>query len=629
MTPFALVVRWSGDPFVPQPNRLLDPLGPDYSEGRFSDSVPGAFFCVGLRSVSPHETVHCGFSVDRARMRLIVGDAKLYGQSARAPSVESGTQVSDLSAILSGYDRLGENVVSHLVGDFAFVIWDWGERRAFAARDHFGLRPLYFRSTDDGIAFASDPRQLFPLGSKRVGIDPDVVLDYIEGDYSTRGRTFFTDIRKVEAAHGLTATGGRTTQYRYWNPRPTLRSSTGEEYVEGWMDVLRTCIRDRLSSAYPVAGHLSGGLDTACMLALAHEAYETDGQGSLPPFLGLSATFPGLSCDETANIDAISGKLRLFELSRWDGRAQNVEDLESRPLLAAPGLRRGIGGGVAGDHRLAKTRGARALLHGFGGDEIFRVRGIFRDMVAAGRIVTFMRQVAERPRVTRRLHVFEGMRAVIPGNWLSGLNSLRRGRHHEPDWFGPDLTRAFRDRAEGRHSGEGSGRPELEGAFHSNLHAALWEVLTRPQMGTFVELAVLAARARGMEVRMPYLDVRLAEYVMSIPWTARLPHGDMRRLQREGARKILPIRVVDSPKVTFQASFDSQVQCALPLIRAILDDARWASARFVIQSAARGLAGRGGLPAIHMRRYLWKIASLEVWLRSFEDYFSQYEGQHG
>jgi asparagine synthase (glutamine-hydrolysing) len=623
MTPFALVVRWSGQPERSEVDGLLDPIRSNVSEDTMCGRVRGAAFVVGLRSVFAGETVNWGFAVDEVRKRLIVGDVRLYARSNRRALADLPSDATDLAVVLSAYNRHGRDVTCHLVGDFSFVVWDWGTRTLFAARDHFGLKPLYYRALHRGMALAADPRQLFHIEEPTADIDSQSVLDYLLATFSHSGRTFFKDIRQVRPAHALTAGEGRVSQERYWLPRhETVGERPREDHVEGWRALLRTCVEERLSSAFPVSAHLSGGLDTGCMIRLAHDAYEDD-RVSFPRFLALSALFPGLPCDETANISAIAQMVPRFEAVAWDGCLPNLADLKT-PMLVAPGLRRGLGGGQPGDFQAAMAHGVRTILCGLGGDEIFRADGIFRDMVRGGRWFTFLREVAKLPSWARRRHVGDGLRTLVPAGLVDRTRRFRSAQVDRPEWLGPVLADFFPGEPDDRYRGDFE--------FESNLQRERWRVLTQPQLGTFVEFAVLAAREAGIEVRMPYLDVRLAEYVMAIPWHERLPRGDMRRLQRDGARQMLPHTVIATPKVTFESAFELQANLALPTIREVLYDQQWASGQFVNQRAARRLLVQieenGSRATWQNRRYLWKTACLEVWLRAVGHHFAEYEGHH-
>lgn len=623
MTPFALVIRWSGQPEPHQVEGLLDPISSNASEDRATGSVPGAAFAVGLRSIFAGETVNWGFAVDRARKRLIVGDVRLYARTDRRTLSDLPPDAPDVAVILSAYDRFGRGVASRLVGDFAFVVWDWGERRLFAARDHFGLKPLYFRSIREGVVLAADPRQLFHVGERITDIDSQSVMDYLLKRFSHGGRTYFTDIRQVRPAHGLSAVESGMSQERYWLPRhESVRAKCPEDYLEGWRDLLRTCVEERLASAFPVGAHLSGGLDSGCIIRLAHDTYR-GGRVDLPRFLMLSATFPGLACDETDNINAVARTVPGFEAIAWDGRVANFADLED-PMLTAPAFRGGMGGGPTGDLQAAKEYGIRTILCGIGGDEIFRAGGIFGDIVRTGRVLTLVDELARLPTWARRRHLRDGLRAIAPAFLLDRTRRFRSRPDNRPEWLGPALDELYPGEPDDQHRGSF--------AFGSNLHRELWRLMTLPRLGSLVEFQVLSCRDAGTEARMPYLDVRLAEYIMAIPWEHRLPHGDMRRLQRDGARQMLPDSVIASPKVTFEAAFYHQFTIGLASIRNILYDHRWVCGRFVNQSAARCLLRQveenGPRANAEGGRNLWRIASLEVWLRAVNDHFAEYEGHH-
>jgi asparagine synthase (glutamine-hydrolysing) len=622
MIPFAIVVRWTGESSISEAERLLDPVQHHCSDGRTAAVVPGAAFAVGLRAVGRGETIQAGVTIDSERQRMIVGDASLYGGQEHLGipgDVVEGT--TDLARILHAYNRAGENSFSQLVGDFAFVIWDWGQRKLVAARDHFGLRLLYFRRLPDGLAFATDVRQLLAMDAdERKGdpeVDPEMALDYLLRDFVHAGRSFFRNIRQVRPAHVLTGARGLVRQRRYWEPRLVqIQREQYTDYVDEWRSWFRTSVTERLRSDHPIAAHLSGGLDSGSVVRAAHDVYAADLDLD-SPFYTLSAEFPGLECDESAQISAVSRQLPRFTSIRWNGCDANLIDLEN-PMVAAPGLRRGLGGGPDGDLQSARERGARVLLSGFGGDELFWTRGIFRDLVAHLQVRTLISELAALPsRARMKSQLLDGLRGIFPPGLLAPLRrgSARRGR--APAWLGPDLVEIF--------PGEEDEADRTDHKFRSHVQRELWRFLQAPQSGVFIEFFVLAAREAGLEIRMPFLDVRLAEFILAIPWEQRLPRGDMRRLQRDGVRAFLPPRVLHNPKVVGGSAWARHAETSLPRVREVLHDRTWVCGRFVNQSAAQGLVSEiagSQPPALRSRnlRQAWAIASFEVWLRTVRGY---------
>src|SRR6185436_15508308 len=140
--------------------------------------------------------------------------------NARIDDREDPT-LSDAVVILNAYKKWGDDCVKHLIGDFAFAIWDDREQRFFCARDHFGVKPFYFTHIDNKFAFSSslnelrlNPRVSNTLNEIAVG---DYLLFGVNQDLST---TIFKDIQRLPPGHTLTVANGSITTKRYWTLEP-------------------------------------------------------------------------------------------------------------------------------------------------------------------------------------------------------------------------------------------------------------------------------------------------------------------------------------------------------------------------------------------------------------------------
>ncbi len=176
--------------------------------------------------------------------------------------------------ILNAYEKWGEDCVKHLFGDFAFAIWDERKQRYFCARDHFGVKPFYYTHINGEFVFSSslnelrlDPRVSNTLNEIAVG---DYLLFGVNQDLST---TIFKDIHRLPPGHTLTVANGSITARRYWTPEPTteLRFRDPRSYVELFSELLSQAVKDRVTTTDRVAISMSGGLDSTSLAAIARE----------------------------------------------------------------------------------------------------------------------------------------------------------------------------------------------------------------------------------------------------------------------------------------------------------------------------------------------------------------------
>ena len=177
----------------------------------------------------------------------------------------------DAELILLAYETWGEDCVKHLIGDFAFSIWDRRSRRMFCARDHFGVKPFFFTHVGDRFLWSTklnelraEPRVSDALNETAIG---DYLLFGLNQDLST---TTFRDIQRLPPAHSLTIENGSITVRRYWIPDTSkeVRFRDRESYVERFRELFRQAVQDRLRTDR-VAVSMSGGLDSTSLAAIA------------------------------------------------------------------------------------------------------------------------------------------------------------------------------------------------------------------------------------------------------------------------------------------------------------------------------------------------------------------------
>ena len=224
--------------------------------------------------------------------------------------------VSDGELILRAWRRWGPDCPNHLLGDYAFALWDARRRRLFCARDHIGARPFYYARAGERFVFASAVPAVLAAPGVSDRLDDDFVaahLTHIALDTTTH--TFFAAVRKLPPGHALTVTGdGRLRTERYWRPEdvPRTRPASDDACAQECLDLCARAVRDRLRGSGPVGAHLSGGLDSSGVAALAARELRRQGRAAPLAFtwlpdLGGGAPKPEHE-PEYALVDAVAGK---------------------------------------------------------------------------------------------------------------------------------------------------------------------------------------------------------------------------------------------------------------------------------------------------------------------------------
>ena len=470
----------------------------------------------------------------------LAADARLDDRAALCHSLGvSRTErrtFTDSDLIRRAWLRWGRDCPNHLLGDYAFAVWDANKRTLFCARDHAGARPLYYCSLAEGFAFASAVEAVLAAPGVSGALDEATVAAYLTGTgWNSTTRTFFKDVRKLPPGHTLSIEGDRGNVHveRYWRPErtPAAQPASDDEYAEEFLALLRTAVKARLRGGR-VGAHLSGGLDSSSVAVLA--ARELRRQGRPPPLAFSWLPAPGEvppAAEHAAEyrlIDAVSQQedLRVFH------QALSVGDILAilRRDGALPGVQVQMNE-EAVQHRAA-AQGVRVLLSGWGGDEgvSFNGRGFHQQLLLGGR---WWRLAAELRATSRPFRTLaDAALSIAHPGFRARLIGWRRGvapRHRR--WL---IDPNFARRAKALPVE--SFRPI--GVRHAQLR-----LLRSGHLCQRIEGWAASGAPHGIEYRYPLLDRRLLEFALSLP-PEQFRRGQWtRRLMRHTLSALLPAEV--------------------------------------------------------------------------------------
>ena len=182
---------------------------------------------------------------------VLTYNGEIYNhKTLRAQSPGPWRSSCDTEVLLHLLAREGNAALQKVVGMFAFAIWDSGTRRLTLARDRLGIKPLYYRLTADGIAFASELKALLVLG--KPPIDSSAVRDYLFHGYIPAPKTIYRGISKLPAGHTLTWEDGRVRIERYWEPSAEIEVRSADQTLNALDALLREVIPEHTLSDVPV-----------------------------------------------------------------------------------------------------------------------------------------------------------------------------------------------------------------------------------------------------------------------------------------------------------------------------------------------------------------------------------------
>jgi asparagine synthase (glutamine-hydrolysing) len=446
-------------------------------------------------------------------------------------------RAGDAALILHAYHVWRERCVEHLYGDFAFVIWDRSARKVFAARDHLGVKPLYYARIDGGLVLSNTLPclRLHPNVSSRLN-EPaiaDFLMFGINQDPST---TAFAHIGKLEPASTLSHTSGSdcVTTRRYWDwpIGRRIRYRRADEYVEHFTHVLTQAVTDRLRTDR-VGIWMSGGLDSTAIAAITRH-HLPDAATSLAVH---TVVYDELFADPERSFAEEAAKALDLDIecivaddyqpmTGWQCR----ELLPPEPL-DEPFLR------MRHDVLRRAASHSRVWLAGDGGDELLRQSYVIdlvtrMPLVELGRdLVRTMARHRCRPGFGLRARVrhWLGTGETVPPfpMWISSAFATRLGLRER--WH-----RVLSTEPVGNHAI----RPEAQGRLAMGQWAASFEAYDP------------GASRTPVEYRTPFLDIRLIDFALALP---PLPWCVDKYLLRTAFEGILPSRVRRRPKAPLAA----------------------------------------------------------------------------
>src|SRR5262249_38929063 len=194
----------------------------------------------------------------------IVMDGRLDARDdlARALNIGRSAEVGDCALVAAAYARWGLDCFARLIGDFAIVLWDSRLRRAIAARDVFGVRPLYYRHTPSECFLASELSALTGK-DRRIRPNEGMVGECLARVVTSRSDTLATGIHRVPPGHVMVFERGRLRLSSYWDPShvPELRYRTTREYADHLRDLVVASVQARLRTTGAAGVMVSGGVD--------------------------------------------------------------------------------------------------------------------------------------------------------------------------------------------------------------------------------------------------------------------------------------------------------------------------------------------------------------------------------
>ena len=510
--------------------------GPDAQEIWIDGHVGFGHTMLGTTFESEHEQQPCSLE----GQVWITADARIDARddlirALRSKGREIQKSVTDVELILHAYHVWADGCVQYLIGDFSVAVWDGPRQRLFCARDHFGIKPFYYAHVERCLVFSNTLNCIRQHPAVSDSLNEVAIGDFLLFDLNQNPETtIFEDIRCFPPAHFLTLASGEARLQNYWTlpfDEP-IRYKCSRDYVDHFRELLRLVVHDRLRTN-TVAIYMSGGLDSTAAAATARELLSK--QSASFDLHAYTVVYDRLIPDEEryySGLVANALEIPIHHLAAddyglfegWDTPEQRRPEPDNSPLRA-----------IDVDQLRQIAANSRVALYCEGPDNLLLyewqpyVTGLLREL-RVGRLFA-----------DAGLHLFHQRRLPFARRILNLLNKLDTPHAHDaiyPSWLKPAFASRLRlqDRWEQWQHRPESGHP-LRPRACASLKLANWRWM--------FENADPGLTRFPVEVRHPYMDLRMLRYLLAVP---PIPWCADKHLIRHATRGILPEPVRRRPK---------------------------------------------------------------------------------
>jgi asparagine synthase (glutamine-hydrolysing) len=597
---------------------ILQHRGPD-GEGHYIDGEVG----LGHRRLSIIDVEGGAQPIGNEDGTLqIVFNGEIYNFVELRQELEAAghrfTTRSDTEVIVHAYEQWGKECVRRFNGMFAFALWDANRRELFLARDHLGIKPLYYVDLGNRILFASEIKAVLQDPECPRDVDVEALAELFTFRYVPSPKTLFKGIRKLPQGHRMTLSRRDIAVERYWDWVPCLRGNFDEEdLIEEYRTLLEDAVRLQLRSDVPLGLFLSSGVDSGALLAIMNRY-------SSGPVRAFTIGFEG--GEKTNEVEDASAIARMFGathrfmtvtpedyLKYYENYLWDIEEPLGNETAAA----------FYFVSKIAREE-VKVALTGQGADEPWAGY----DRYLGVKLSTFYSRMPSV--VTDQM---APLFARIPGRFermKRGVASLS-----EPDvltrftkiysFFNAEMKRQLfkgelmEQIADDEYRSKEALRRLQTDVQHLDPVTQMLYIDTRASLpDDLLMVADKTSMSNSLESRVPFLDYRLIEFVESLPPGLKLKGVTGKYLHKRALEKWLPKDVVYRKKKGFANPVEDWFRNRMrPFVEECLLSSDSAVGRFFDQRYIRRMLETDRAGKDQFRRHIYLLVSFELWHRAF------------
>lgn len=456
---------------------------------------------------------------------------------------------TDTEVIIAAYARWGAECVQHFNGMFAFAIWDDQQQELFIARDRLGIKPLYYCFTNGVLGFASEIRSLLESELVPRKLDPAGLVDYLRYQTVHAPGTIIKGVKMLMPGHFIQVKNDKVTAHSYWDiVKNVSTASDGKNYETICKEVntlLTQSVERRLQADVPFGAFLSGGIDSSIIVGLMSSVSDE----KVKTF---SVTFDEGEFSEARYAQLIAKK---FNTDHHEIKLQPQDFMEQLPYaLNAMDHPSGDGPNTYIVSKATKQAGITMALSGLGGDELFAGYDVFKRALEIKKKKT-LNAIPVFLRATGGTILTK----LKPGIASEKIAVLLEEEKIDLESFYPLSRQVMMDKKVKKilHNKElpkNKVREQLEKMELSSLSSDISKI-SCSEISTYMQNVLLRdtdqmSMAHALEVRVPFIDYTLVEYVLGIPDKYKFP-STPKKLLVDAVGNLLPPEIVNRPKMGF------------------------------------------------------------------------------
>jgi asparagine synthase (glutamine-hydrolysing) len=455
---------------------------------------------------------------------------------------------TDTEVIIAAYARWGSECLKHFNGMFAFAIWDDQAKELFVARDRLGIKPLYYLYTNGVFAFSSELRSLLSSGLIPKKLDEDSLIDYLRYQTVHAPNTIVKGIKMLLPGHLLEMKNEKLSTRTYWSLGKNINNaSENKSYQEVCKDVnllLTKAVERRLIADVPFGAFLSGGIDSSAIVGLMSKV-------SSEKVKTFSITFDESEFSEAKYAQLIAKK---FNTDHHEIKLSPADFINELPnALKAMDHPSGDGPNTYVVSKATKNAGITMALSGLGGDELFAGYDVFKRSLELNR-KSWLNLV---PRFARNIggNILTKVKPGIASEKIAELISQRR---IDFNFFYPLSRQVLMDEQIFKLINRTSLPDNMVAAIIKATGSETNSVITKvsvAEISTYMQNVLLRdtdqmSMAHALEVRVPFIDYTLVEYVLGLPDKYKSTSSP-KKLLVDSLEGLLPDEIVHRLKMGF------------------------------------------------------------------------------